>query len=279
MSKLLKLQFFRIFKDKVFYILFSVGIVISILSNILMLSIFASGGSSDGGVIMANAALSAFSYSSMPLIVVGLWIILFFSKENRYGTMRNQIVSGFSRPKIFFSIYFVVLILGVGAVLISQGINIGITALYGYQFPVNNSDAQNLTIFIEKLICCWMTLIFYFSLITFCLLISRSIGMAISFNIVIPEVFLLLTLMIYGVTMTSSGSSSVISHIFDFIPYYQNGAICSLSIFGGIGSSDSGRGLFTFDNYLFYKTIITDAILIAGCLWGGSAIFSRRDLK
>ena len=107
MATLIKVELFRLLKSK--QLLIST-IDLAILAAISGFSYFAIGNSYDldkNQLSSLECALTMMTISGNPIVISSMFFITFINSDMRDGTIRNKIISGYSRIKIFFS-YFIV---------------------------------------------------------------------------------------------------------------------------------------------------------------------------
>jgi hypothetical protein len=122
MGTLIKVDFLRILKNK----LFKVGIIVAaIIAVITPLFYFAISNRNKMPGVMAT-------YSIFALMPVGFILALFFSiiagQEYQFGTIRNKIIIGKKRSHIYFSIFFTTTVTYL-VMLICTGLLTGIVSL------------------------------------------------------------------------------------------------------------------------------------------------------
>ena len=111
MVNLIKTDFKRIFKDKLFLILCIVGAGLAVFSALLYwgLDYLISETTEDLGLGSMISAKSLCFASFSPMSDFGLIMPIFMgiiiSKEFSHGTIRNKIISGCSRTKTYFSLF------------------------------------------------------------------------------------------------------------------------------------------------------------------------------
>lgn len=137
MIGLLKADFYRLFKSKLFYILIAIALFFALA--IVPLSIGVNGmakaaqkvaGTATYDTLEGKAMLgSIFGLSSNMGLIFPIFAVLLVYKDVSDGTIRNKVISGNSRTKIFFSHYIVLMVLSLALNLMSAGITSGLTFL------------------------------------------------------------------------------------------------------------------------------------------------------
>jgi len=120
MNKLLKLVFFRLRKEKAPWVELSIAIVLGLIVGCVYAYIGSSITTGDlVTVSVRNTILSTFSPTyNVPTALAIAGAVAFFHTEINYGTLRNQITSGYSRKQIFISYWIGVLALA-GMILLA----------------------------------------------------------------------------------------------------------------------------------------------------------------
>jgi hypothetical protein len=99
MINLLRLDFRKLFHDKIFIIGSIIYLFVSVLMGYAL--------SSVDGVISSNTTLtyikSCFSLMNYGSVLIFIFMTVHTTKDFSQGTIRNKIVAGYSRAKIYFS--------------------------------------------------------------------------------------------------------------------------------------------------------------------------------
>lgn len=94
MNKLLRTNFMRLWKDKVFWGSIAIMVIGALYKTISLLSAVNSGGE-------ATLSNVFFDYTEYVLILVSVFCSLYIGTEYSDGTMRNKIIMGYSRTNIY----------------------------------------------------------------------------------------------------------------------------------------------------------------------------------
>ena len=184
MLQLIKFEFRKIFRSKYMYIIFGIGLVVTLLTVSLigftnaMLEELGQPTVPYSGYYAGKSALtSAFA------LMTGIFVGIFACEDFSQGTNKNIIGKGYNRLSLFYSKYIVSLILCVGYAIILVLLSLGLGyAIYGDGgMSVDDNVA---VIFICQLVCVIAYHAFFFA-------VSYSLARtapAIVINIVVPSV-------------------------------------------------------------------------------------------
>ena len=182
MLKLIKFEFRKIFRNKYMYIIFGIGLAMTLLTIPLigianyMMSQIGEPTIPYSGYYAAKSAISG-SVSLM----VGIFIGIFACEDFSSGTNKNIIGKGYNRLSLFYSKYIVSLILCLGYALILILLSLGLGYAI-YQDGGMSIDDNVFVIFICQLVCVIAYHAFFFC---FSYSVSKT-AIAIAFNIIVP---------------------------------------------------------------------------------------------
>ena len=182
MLKLIKFEFRKVLTNKYMYIIFGVGLFLTLLSVLMtraLNSIFEQLGESTvpySGYLSGKSALS----SSLSLML-GLFIGIFACEDFYQKTNKNILGRGYNRISLFYSKYIVSLICSIvyAIILVLLSLALGY-ALYGDGgLSIDDNVA---VIFLMQLLC----VIAYHAFFFFVSYSVGRIGVALSINIIVP---------------------------------------------------------------------------------------------
>ncbi len=138
MLNLLKNDLLRIIKDKTIIVIISIAVALAFskpLINALPVYIFNSLNPENAVNVREEAAafdlfLSSFSVTSAVGLLTPIFIIILIARDLNYGTIRNKIVLGYSRTKIYLS-YFLTAFIAMVVVMFGYAI---LTLLFSFAF-------------------------------------------------------------------------------------------------------------------------------------------------
>ena len=287
MDKLLKLQLFRAVKDKGTIVFSIITIVLGIFSVLLnyLISINLSGLNTFIDDLFDVVALvnSSFSLTSTPMILLIIVGVVLLYKESGWGTIRNQVVAGYSKVKIYFANFFAMLIILFTILLAYQLVVTGIGLLLGFDFGV--STAAEWGVFFRKY---GLNLLIFISEVAFMTFISMLFQNIIApiFLVIIVPIFIgaiLVNFVIPLVVLFNQDNAAEIVGIFEYVIWYQNTALTisgfSYQLMDQVGDLFGTVLYDTSSTSFILKTIGTSVALNGLFLGVGSLLFARKDLK
>lgn len=287
MTRLLRLQLFRALKDKgtiVFTIITLVLGILSISFNFLLSENIGQGGSELFGNLFATSTIinSSFALSSTPMVLLIIMGVVLLYKESGWGTIRNQVVAGYSKIQIYFANFIAMLIVLFTILFAYQLLTLGLGYLFGFELGIKT--AAEAGIFFRKYALNLVIFVTEVAFMTFISLMFQNI-IAPVFLVVIVPIFVgaILSTVIPIVVLINEANAPQIIGGFEYVIWYQNTA---LSISGFTYEMSSGIGgllgttLYDTSTVEFIlKTIFTNLALNGIFLGLGSYLFSRKDLK
>lgn len=146
MRSLLKTDLRRIFKDKLFLVVCILGTLLASFTPLLYKGLALFIGIDDELIVMfANGKsmfFSAFAPGSNFGFILPILLALVLCKDFGYGTVRNKIICGKSRVKIFLSMFFSGTIVMCGTILLHALLTLGIAlCFFPYQAEVFTMDS------------------------------------------------------------------------------------------------------------------------------------------
>jgi len=287
MGNLIKLQLFRTIKDKGTIIFTIITLVLGILSMVLNYFVSDLFGEGVGGLLgdlfsTSSMIQSSFSLSNTPMVLLIIIGVVLLYKESGWGTIRNQVVAGYSRFKIYFSNFLAMLIVLFAILLAHQLLTLGLGYAFGFDLGIDTTGefwiflkkyGLNLAIFITEI-----------AFMTFIAMLFQNIIAPIFLVIIVPVfVASILTTAVPIIVLFNSSNAAAVIGGFEFVFWYQNTA---LSISGlsyemfSTGGDLIGATLYDTSTLAFaLKTIGMNAGLCGIFLGLGSYLFSRKDLK
>lgn len=299
MNRLLKLQFFRVVRDKQAIIILSVALGYALVCSILFGLVFKNPYGTE--FVYSNTSLilslSVFSPTNGIFLMFPIAIIVFFFREANYGTMRNQIVSGYSKGKIFFADALFIGIIGISFFLVCQLMTFGITSLLGMPpFLADDSTALSFAEaaadfgkywepFLVKLLGAWMTTLLELVILAVSILVFKNIPLPLLFSVILAIVGFYAVFVILIIVTTTSMTSDKLDNarkIMEFFPSYQR--LASSDFLGMTNlfrnfSSDGTNHLFPMGLPFILKTVFVNLGLGSGLLVGGYFVFKNTDMK
>ncbi|MDR2867232.1 MAG: hypothetical protein LBV55_01015 [Acholeplasmatales bacterium] len=265
MKSLIALEFRRLIKDKTMIIGSIIFLVISVAMSYLLgyVNQNFSGTSLNYGLV----SISFFSYS--PILIM-IFMATFLTKDFASGTIRNKIVAGYSRSKIYFS-SLIVCLATLGTLFVTSFL---ITTLLSFTQGIDFSDSKNFLFIIFY----FGQIIFVTSFIHFVSFSVKSIGGAIGIIIggILGVVYLTYVLMILSSSIDNNSVIVFIVQLIRFLPQGQN-TIVTFPILNNLLEMISDIEVFSANSLIYYISI--DLAFSAIFIVGGNFIFLKADLK
>lgn len=160
MRSLIKTDMRRIFKDKLFIVVCILGTVLAFSTPLLYKGLALFIGVEDEllGMLTDSKSMffSAFATGTNFGLILPILLCLVLCKDFRYGTVRNKIICGKSRVKIFLSMFFTGTAVMCGTILLHALLTLGIAlCFFPYQaekFTANSFGYMMLSILFSLLI-------------------------------------------------------------------------------------------------------------------------------
>ena len=277
MKLLIKSDFRKFFKDKLFLVVCILAVVFSLITPILYIVLVNGMGALDpateemlSGVLSAKSQFfGAFSFGNNLGLIAPLLIGIILSKDVTFGTVRNKIISGHSRTSIFLSTFVVCTTALVGIMLVHAFLTLGVSLpFFDYQEePFTKTD---LWYFIESLLFEILIYIFASALVSWLCATRKNVGMIIVMYIAI----------VLGCTMVA-GILQIIIMVLQSNPNYEKtlnilNFVQKINLFNSSATIGQGTS-YTLKDTLYY-TIPSCAGTLA-LLGHGVYKFNRKDLK
>ena len=319
MSRLLKAFFYRMSKDLAFRITLIVGCGIAlILSVILLVADLMM--DMEGIKLLTGHGMLTMSLNPAQNygIAIPINVAIFVALEFTQGTIRNKIIAGHSKFKIYASLYISGLILG-AALLFAY---VGFLTIFGTIF--GGFDVNVVTILGTGFGAATVEYIVKFvilALLVYTTLISYSVFIATVFRSLGPSIPLVFAA-VYGLFFIAMIVSTIVSfnkeimngyeealaiaqeygdadaiaeaakEVADFKPTNDTAQVvgnvfkCINPLYGLsstesviVGEGENAKVIATMDNFTFYGGIASNLAYSAAFFFGGACLFKKRDVK
>ena len=273
MLNLIRADLKRVVKDKLFLICSIIALAFAIINPLLYEVLFSMAGANEQQLAMLGVlptAKSLFFQSFLPgnnfglIMPILLGIVL--CKDFSYGTIRNKLIAGHSRAKVFLSMLITCIITMCGIMLVQGIVTLGISLIF-YEY---STVAFSLAEFGYVLISLLFEILIYITisaiLCFLCVFMKNSgvcavVYIAIAFLLsIIGGVFLITT------SLVSPEKKALI----DLLDFLAKSNIFSTTIVGA-GTSYSLKEVL----YILIPNIVSSALLITF----GILVFNKKDLK
>ena len=274
MTKLIKADFRRVFKDKLVLIMAIIAAVFSFITPVLYAVLFGSSQSlSELGIENFVTAKSQFFQSfsignNMGLIAPVLLCIVLW-KDFSYGTVRNKIIAGNSRTSIFMSLFTVCSAVTLGVMFLHAFLTLGISLVF-FDYQAGDFTANDFGYFMISLLFEVIVLLFISAMLSWLCASMKNLGLVIVLYDAISFV-----LVMVGSIVT------VIAEIMSFTPGNEQ-TVEVLDIISRINVGNSTLYIGTGDSYTLKDVlyiVLPPLAGIAGFLGLGLINFNKKDLK
>lgn len=267
MKNLLKADFYRISKSKLLKVMIILCVAFPLVTALLYLAInkLASLDGVDFSIFNGKALISgSFSLSSNLGLVIPIFSGIFICKDLSDGTLRNKIINGCTRIRVYLSHLISSIVFNVLSALLYTLCNalFGCILLGGYGVELDGQEIKYLLIMV--LIGC-LTFAFVATVTTFFALVFKNMPL----TMILTVAFGMLT------SLTSVLDLGLIDFgdfkpLLNFIPSYLNSSFANASALLESSMPETREILFGITSCLFF-----------GCLntMFGMLIFKKKDLK
>ena len=182
MIRLLKTDFKRFFKDKLFLVACIIASAFAIITPLLYKVIFdvLDMDLSEMGLVfdVKTMFFSAFSLTNNLGLIAPIFIMIIISKDFSFGTIRNKIIKGHSRAKIFISLFIVSASI-LSLIMFSYAAINGLLTLALFSNLVNEVTVKEVGYFILSLLFELLVMICIAALMSFLATYMKNAGLAI----------------------------------------------------------------------------------------------------
>lgn len=277
MNKLIKLDFKRVFRDKLFLVVCILAVVFAVITPLLYIVIFGSMGEIDqitqeilSGYITAKGQFfSAFSFGNNLGLIAPLLIGVILFKDFTFGTIRNKIIGGHSRISIFLST-FVVCFVALFGVVLAHALLTLVICLPFFDYQSTPFAMPDLWYFFESLLFQMLVYLFVSAFISYLCATQKNIGLIIVLYIAVvlgcSMIAGILQVVVLTVEMQPNMEDAVA--ILEFLQ--------RINIFNSSATIGLGTSYEVEDVWYYVLTPIAFTLGLLGC---GMWKFSRKDLK
>ncbi len=271
MINLLKADLKRMLRDKLFLITCIIGAGFALITGLLYFGLNSLIDSLEEGLLMFYAK-DILAASFAPLSNFGLalpiFICIILNKDFSYGTIRNKIICGYSRTKIYLSLLISTILLMVTTILGYTVVNFGLSSLL-LDYSITTTFAKDLEYILLTILFGVIGYILLASFVVFFSTTTKNGGLAI---ILYFGIAFLLTLISVACALSSSflgDDMSFFKNIFEIL--------CNINIFYLFNSVIGYVDVYHLKEILF---IVFDVIIFGTLITLlGIKIFNKKDLK
>lgn len=274
MTKLIKADFIRVFKDKLMLITLIIAAGFSLITPLLYAVIFKSTESfSDMGIENLVSAKSQFFQSfsignNMGLIAPVLLSIILW-KDFSFGTVRNKIIAGNSRTSIFMSLFTVCSAATLIVMFVHAFLTLGISLIF-FDYQPTEFTPNDFGYFMASLLFDVVLMLFISAMISWLCASSKSLGLVIVLYVAITFILVMVGSIVQVVSEVlkfTPGNEKTVE-ILDFVSRINVG---NSTMYVGAGTT------YTLEDVLYI--LLPPVAGIAGFLGLGLIKFNKKDLK
>lgn len=270
MRELLKTDLRRIVKDKLFLVVCILGAVFAVFTPLLYkgLSLVVDLEGDLLGLFASTKSIffTSFSPSGNYGMILPILLVIVLCKDFSYGTVRNKIICGKSRTKIFLSMLLSGMIVMCGAMLAQALLTLGVSLCF---FPYQTEAFTVETLGYALLSVLFSVLIYVFISSVICLLsvCMKSVGLAVVLYFAINLFFSIAGAIVSVAAMFVQSGDELLTKVFEVL---QKANIFTTT-FIGTGTTYSVTDVLCVLVPIFAGTAI--------CIFLGITVFRKKDLK
>ena len=225
MGKLLLSDLKRIFKDKIFIIACIVGICFALLTPIILLVLtilieflnFQELSFLKESFYGRTIFFGSFNPGNNFGLILPILISIIVLKDFSYGTIRNKVITGYSRTQIFLSYFFAIFITLFALILTYALISLGLSLIFTpYQYEA--FTYKDIIYFIVSLGFLLIAYLLIAAMLTFICVLIKNVALTIVVYIVASLAFSMLSTGLQVAIPVASGfGKEVIANILTFI--------------------------------------------------------------
>ena len=275
MTRLLKADFKRFFKDKLFLVSCIIALVFSIINPLLYKLIFSSlleFEMEELGMILDLNSLyfQSFSLSNNLGLIVPILIVIIIFKDFSFGTIRNKIIAGHNRTNIFLSLFIVSSAI-ISLIMFSSATITGLLSMALFPDLVSKLTSKEIGYFIASIGFELLIMIFVAALVSFLSVFMKNAGLAI---------IIYAALMLAGTALNGIASIAI-----NFLSFEEGKEelvklIENISYFNIFANNSSVIGLTSSYNNTQVLLLLLSSLLGISMFVGlGILVFNKKDIK
>lgn len=278
MTNLIKVDLKRILKDKLFLITIIIAVAFAFLTPLLYLVLFnvlefeieGPGLETIGFNVSSKTLLfSAFSLSNNFGMILPIFISVIICKDFSYGTIRNKIICGNSRSKIFLSMFISSCIILCGVILAHALLTFGVSSIF-FDYQEGAFTYDDFLYLIESIGLQMLVFIFIAAMISLFCTIAKNAGLSIVMNIAVMlgSTLIVSILSIFVPVLEVMSDNQALVDVLNFV--------LDINVFGinmNVGLTQSYE-LTKAITYIVAMTSQTALLIFLGLL-----NFNKKDLK
>lgn len=278
MTNLLKSDYIKLFKDKLFLVVCILAIVFAVITPALYGLIFAFMGESMdpvteellmGSVNAKGQFFGSFSFGNNLGLIAPLLIGIIIYKDFSFGTVRNKIISGHSRISIFLSNLIVCFTTLFGIILFSAFLTLFISLLL-FEYQATPFAMSDFFYFLESLFFELCIYVFAAAFVCWLCVCMKNIGLVIVMYVAVIIGFIMIAAFLMAIISVLSLDPKFETTV-NVLNFFQRINVFNSSASIGLGTNYEAK------DWLYY--VLTPLIFAAGLIGHGALKFRRKDLK
>lgn len=269
MRNLLKTDLKRIVKDKLFFVVCILSGAFAIFGPLLYKALFSSldMGEELGMIIDAKTLFfMAFAPGDNCGLIVPILLAIVLCKDFTQGTIRNKIIAGKSRTKIFLSL-FISCAITLFAVILAYAILTLAFSLLFFEYQATTFRFSDFLYILESILLECFVYLFIAALVAFLCVFMKNMGLTIVVYVAISFLFALI-----------GGALSMSLSLIDpanKVAYTIVELLAKANVFTGSVIGQGTKYIFKDLLYVLVPTILGSALFI----YLGILVFNKKDLK
>ena len=272
MRNLLVTDFKRILKDKLLLIVCIIGLAFALSTPLLYKVIFSSvdlEGMDDLLALYMSAKpmlFTSFSLTNNFGMILPIFIMIIVCKDFSQGTIRNKIISGHSRTKVFLSTFITCAVIMCTTILLYALIQFFVSLIF-FEYSPTGFENGELGYLIKSLALDMLIYIFISALLAFLCVFMKNVGVSI--------------VTYFGIIFLMLGFYTVLSVAIIFLVQFNEQAanLCQFLLDINIVYNVTIIGTVTYEKYQILKILISTIIYISLFVFFGILTFNKKDLK
>lgn len=267
MISIIKASVFKLFRDKTFMVTMIIGGGMIVLMSLLYYAI----GTLSGNYVFLACTAPGSNFT----LTIPINLIVFTVGEFTYGTIRNKIIAGINKTKIYLGLFITGLIFTFILLTAYVSLMVAVGSIFGGFDAMKIGGGQFVGLYIVYTIC---TYVFVTALSVFFASLIRAIGGSTPIVIVMLVMLSLIPLFTFIAKIASHDLTGVNHWSMWINPLFMNGFYSNdvVSLFSSSG--------FTIDVYkqswdMILAGILTPLVWSAILVGFGILIFNKRDIK
>ncbi len=277
MTQLLRADYKRVFKDKLFLVVCILGAAFAAVTPLLYVAIFGAAGEIDamtkevlmGYVTAKGQFFSSFSFGNNLGLIAPLLIGVILWKDFGSGTVRNKIISGHSRASIFSSMFTVCFTALFGVILAHALLTLGISLVF-FEYQPTPFKIGDLWYFLISLLFEMLVYVFAAAFVSWLCATMKNVGMVIVMYIAVVFGCTMIAGILQGVILVL-GMETGHENIIDVLNFIQRINVFNSSANIGLGTSYESKDVWYY--------VLPPILGTAALLTHGTLKFRRKDLK